>query len=453
MKNRALRNEFLHYVILNVCGMIGLSCYILADTFFVANGLGADGLTALNLAIPVYSFVHGSGLMLGMGGAIRYSVLKSHGEDGGSANRQEGAQTDLVFTNTVCLAALIALICLAAGLLLPGQLASALGARGAVHGMTTIYLRVILLFSPAFLLNDVLICFVRNDGNPRLSMAAMLAGSMANIVMDYIFIFPLGMGIFGAVLATGFAPVIGMCVLSGHWFSGKVGFHLVRGRKMFKYTINIESLGIPSLVTEVASGIVMIVFNFLILNLNGNTGVAAYGIIANLSLVVTAIYTGIAQGMQPVLSRSYGYGNRKEVKQVLRYAMSVMLLISAAVYLAFLLWADPITGAFNREGDPVLAQIATAGLRLYFIAIPFAGGNIVLAAYFTSIERALPAQVISLSRGFFVILPAAGLMAYAFGLTGVWLSWPLAEGLVAVMGAALYAGKRVAAFDKRDSVG
>ena len=78
MKKLESLQEFFRYTSLNVLGMIGLSCYILADTFFVSKGLGTDGLTALNLAIPIYSFIHGSGLMIGMGGGTKYSILKLH---------------------------------------------------------------------------------------------------------------------------------------------------------------------------------------------------------------------------------------------------------------------------------------------------------------------------------------------------------------------------------------
>ena len=149
--------EFLKYSALNVLGMLGLSCYILADTFFVAKGLLADGLAALNLAIPVYSFIHGTGLMLGMGGATRYSVLKSQRKDG---------EADKIFTNALFLSAAFAVLFVLTGIFLSEPLTAALGANAGIFEMTNTYLKVLLLFSPAFLLNDVLICFVRNDGNP-----------------------------------------------------------------------------------------------------------------------------------------------------------------------------------------------------------------------------------------------------------------------------------------------
>ncbi len=421
--------EFARYTSLNVLGMIALSCYILADTFFVSLGLGADGLTALNLAIPVYSFIHGSGLMIGMGGGTRYSILKSQG------NHQEA---DRVFTNVLYLAAVLAALFVAAGLLFAGDLVRLFGGTGAVFTMCRTYLRVILLFAPAFLMNNVLLCFVRNDGAPQLAMAAMIGGSLSNVVLDWVFIFPWGMGIFGAVFATGLAPIISMGILSPHFFRKKNQFRPVPCKPQLRRTARILSSGVPSLVTEVSSGIVIIAFNGLIMGLEGNTGVAAYGVIANLSLVVIAIYTGIAQGIQPILSRSYGTGDRAGLTIILRCAMMTQVVVSLLIYGIVAAFAPQIAAVFNSEGSAALQAIAEQGLRLYFIACPFAGCNVVLSMYFTSTERPLPAHIISLLRGFFLILPLAFLLAWLGQMAGIWLAFPLTEFLVAALAASLY---------------
>ena len=429
MKAETLLKEFFRYVILNICGMIGLSCYILADTFFISNGLGANGLTALNLAIPIYSFIHGSGLMFGMGGATKYSIYRGQ-------KKYENA--DKSFSYTICIMSILAVIFVLTGIFFSEKLTKLLGADKEVFHMTKTYLQVILLFSPAFMANDTLICFVRNDGNPKLSMIAMLTGSFSNIILDYIFIFPLNMGIFGAVLATGSAPVISIIVLSKHWFTKQNQFHLVRVNPSFRLTETIISLGIPSFITEMASGIVMIVFNAIILNLQGNIGVAAYGVVANLALVVVSIYTGIAQGVQPILSRVYGYGERDSQKQILKYALKTMMVLSCGIYLLFLLSASPIVSVFNSEQNAQLQQIAVTGLKLYFTAIPFIGFNIIISAYFASTEKALPAQTISLLRGFLIIIPMAFFLSVLLEMTGVWLSYPITECFVTLTGIALY---------------
>lgn len=418
--------EFARYVSLNVMGMLGLSFYIIADTFFVAQGLGTDGLAALNLAIPVYSFIHGTALMLGMGGATRFAIAKG---------QQEVLRANQIFTNTLRMTGVAAALFVLLGLLGSGMITNLLGADQTIYGMTHTYLKVLLIFSPAFLFNEVLLSFVRNDGSPQLAMCGMLVGSLCNIVMDYILIFPVGMGILGAVLATACAPLISMGILSLHWLRRRGGLRMVHcGFFMEELKQNIF-LGLPSLFTELSAGVVMIVFNMLLMRLQGNVGVAAYGVIANLSLVVIAIYTGVAQGSQPLLSRAYGRMEYGRIRRVMGYAIGTILVLSLLIYAVFFLGADPIVSAFNREGDPQMQQMAVEGMHFYFLGIPFAGCNIAIAMYFTSTCEALPAHVISLLRGFILIIPSVFLLSELLEVLGVWLAFPAAELLTCVVGA------------------
>lgn len=433
MKKSSCFREFLKYSSLNVLGMIALSCYILADTFFVSKALGANGLTALNLAIPVYNFINGSGLMIGMGGGTKYAIFKSQGR------MKEASHA---FTNAAALTALIAACFFLLGLFASAPIARMLGADDNVFGMSRTYLQVLLLFAPMFMTNNLMLCFIRNDGAPQLSMAAMITGSLSNVVLDYVFMFPLGMGIFGAVLATGLAPVISILVQSSYLLTKKNQFHLVRCRLSARLSLGIFSSGLPSLITEVSSGIVIIIFNRIILGLEGNTGVAAYGVIANLSLVVIAVYTGISQGIQPILSSNYGKGIRENVQAILRYAVTTVIILSAGVYLCMIFGAEPITEIFNSEKNQILQEIAEAGLKIYFTGCVFAGLNIILSVYFTSTERPLPAQIISVMRGFIVIIPMSFLLSAVAGLPGVWASFPATEFLVSLVGVGLYAVMR-----------
>lgn len=429
MKSKAGLRDFTKYVSLNVFGMIGLSCYILADTFFISKALGANGLTALNLAIPVYSFINGSGLMLGMGGATRFSIAKGQDETE-DANR--------IFTNTIMIALGFAAIFFVLGLFASGGIIRLLGADEAVFEMGKTYLQVILLFAPAFIINNILLCFVRNDGAPQRAMLAMLGGSLFNIVFDYIFMFPLQMGIFGAVLATGIAPVVSISILSPFFFQRKNSFRLTKCKSSLACSNSIISSGVPSLITEVSSGIVTIVFNGIILGLQGNVGVAAYGIIANLSLVVISIYTGIAQGIQPLISKNHGQGNSANVQLILRYALITMATVSAVIYLAVFSLAPQIAGVFNSEHNELLQSIAVRGLKIYFTACAFVGFNIIISVYFTSSENASPAHIISVLRGFLIIIPMAFLLSSIGGILGVWCVFPATEMIVSVIGLALF---------------
>lgn len=433
MKNRELLKQFAKYASLSVLGMIGMSCYILADTFFISKGLGTNGLTALNLAIPVYNVIHGTGLMLGIGGATKYSVYKSRGDD---------RNANAVFTNTVWLGIGFSAVFMLLGGFLSGGLASLLGADDATYALTDIYLKVLLLFSPAFIGNNILMCFVRNDGDPRLAMFATVSGSLTNIVLDYVFIFPCGLGMFGAVLATGVAPVIGIGFSVSHIIRGKNGFRLIAAKPQPKHMRANFTLGFPSFVEQLSSAIVILVFNFIILDLIGNTGVAAYGVVANISLVVLSVFTGIAQGSQPLVSRAHGEGDEKRADALLALALTAAAVFSVLIYIVIAVSARPIAEIFNSEGNPDLGGIAARGLRLYFIAAPFAGFNIVLCSFFAAAERPLPSHIISLMRGLAVIIPAAFLFSALWGLTGVWLSFPAAEALTAAAGVFLYARYR-----------
>ena len=422
MEQRQIRREFLKYTWQNVMGMIGLSCYILADTFFISQGLGPDGLTALNLAIPFYNFIQGFGLMMGMGGATKFALLRGQG-------REDEAQG--VFTQSLILALAASLLFVIPGVFCSSQLSTLLGGSGAVHGMTRIYLRVLLSFSPAFLVNNVCLCFVRNDNAPRLAMTAMLGGSFSNILLDYLFIFPLNMGMFGAILATGLAPVISLAILAPHF--RRRTLRLSRQGLRVKGAGELAALGSPSLIAELSSGLVLLMFNLIILSLAGNLGVAGYGVVANIYLVVLALFTGLSQGIQPLVSAAWGRREERTVRTVYRYALWAAVLLAVAVYVLSVLFAQPIVAVFNREQDPVLQQIAVRGLRLYFTAFFFSGFNVVTAVYFSSMDRPRAGFAVSILRGFVLIVPLALFMSRVWGMDGVWLSAPVTEALTALV--------------------
>lgn len=429
MKNQNVFRDFSKYVSLNILGQVAFSCYTLADTFFVSAKLGANGLTALNLAFPIFCLINGTGLMLGMGGGTRYSIWKS---------RNEENQANRIFTNAIYLVIAFSTLFVFAGTFFSENIVRLLGADNTVFAMTNEYLKVMMLFAPAFLTNNLLQCFVRNDGKPSLSMAAMITGSLSNVVLDYIFIFPMNMGIFGAIFATGLAPVISIIVLSPYFIKRKNNFHFVKSVPYGKYLGEIISSGTSPFLTEVTSGIVMFLFNFIILRISGNVGVAAFGVITVISLVVVSIYTGLSQGIQPIISQSYGMGNWKNVNAILKYAVVTMLFLSAIIYSIVFFGAEALTAVFNSEGNTILADYAIRGLKLYFTSCPFVGCNIVFATFFISTEKPAYAQIISMLRGFIVLIPMAFLLSSLWGMTGIWCAYPATEILVAMVSIIFY---------------
>lgn len=411
-------HQFARYVSFNVLSMLGLSLYVLADTFFIANGVGSHGLTALNLVLPVYSFFNGIGLMLGMGGATRYSVAVGEGD------RQRGST---IFTQVITIGVIAGAVITVIGVLFSDQIVVLLGATEDIAPLASLYIRTILSFSLAFVVNNIFVCFVRNDGAPQLSMVAMLTASMSNILLDFVFVYPLGMGMFGAAFATGLSPVISLCVLSLHRIQKKNRFHFVRGFHNKKEVGRSLAAGLPSFVTEFSSGVVMFLFNMTLLRMAGNTAVAAYGIITNIALVCLALFNGIGQGIQPIVSVYYGAGKEKRGFKIYRYACILALVFGGVFLAAGLLFPHAITAAFNGEQNLALEAMAVRGIRLYFFAFVFMGINIVTASFLACVSKAKAAFAISFSRGIAAVLPAVLLLPLLLGMDGVWIAMPAAE--------------------------
>ena len=420
MQTAVSPGEFRRYAAPGVLGMIGISCYILADTFFVAKGTGSLGLAALNIAIPAYNLMNGLGLMVGVGGATHYSLCRAQGD---------AAEADRTFTHTLLLGLCIALVLVLTGTFGVVPLSRLLGANAETLDMTAVYLRLLLCFAPFFVTNNIMIAFVRNDGEPGRAMAGMIAGSLFNIVFDWVFIFPCGLGMFGAALATGASPLVSLLVLSGHLRRPSRGFHLRRERLRPRLLPRICAPGLSSLVSELASGITLLLINLVLLRIAGNTAVAAYGVIANLALVESAIFTGLSTGVQPLISRSAEADRRR----LLHWTVTTALVISALMYVLVFVFASPITAVFNSEHDPALAACAVPGLRIYFAGFLAACINIIAAAYFSAAGQASRGFIISLVRSIIAIPPVLFALSALLGVTGVWLTFPAVEALACVL--------------------
>ena len=420
MQTAVSPGEFRRYAAPGVLGMIGISCYILADTFFVAKGTGSLGLAALNIAIPAYNLMNGLGLMVGVGGATHYSLCRAQGD---------AAEADCTFTHTLLLGLCIALVFVLTGTFGVVPLSRLLGANAETLDMTAVYLRLLLCFAPFFVTNNIMIAFVRNDGEPGRAMAGMIAGSLFNIVFDWVFIFPCGLGMFGAALATGASPLVSLLVLSGHLRRPSRGFHLRRERLRPRLLPRICAPGLSSLVSELASGITLLLINLVLLRIAGNTAVAAYGVISNLALVESAIFTGLSTGVQPLISRSAEADRRR----LLHWTVTTALVISALMYVLVFVFASPITAVFNSEHDPALAACAVPGLRIYFAGFLAACINIIAAAYFSAAGQASRGFIISLVRSIIAIPPVLFALSALLGVTGVWLTFPAVEALACVL--------------------
>ena len=414
----SVTKQFARYVTQNIFGMLGISCYIIADTFFIAKAAGTDGITVLNLVLPIYNLIFAIGSMIGVGSATRFTILRAQGEE-----RAHG-----YFSNAICFVWMIGILFTLAGVFIPDKIIALMGGDAGIVALGTGYTRIFLLFTPFFMMNYVIMAFVRNDNQPSLAMAGTLAGSFSNILFDYIFMFPLGMGLEGAALATAASPIISILICSAHFFGKKNTVRFRLHAPSIAQLFGACQLGVPAFV-----GVITTVFNFLILGLVGNIGVAAYGVIANFALVAMAIFNGVSQGAQPIVSDCYGKGDVKSVRKIRNLGLATALGIAVVLIGAVYGFTDSLVSLFNSEHSAELAAYAHTGMRLYFIGFLFAGINIVGAGFLSATERARESFVTSVMRGFVCIIGCSLLFAAAFGINGVWLSFPASELLTAIV--------------------
>lgn len=437
---------FARYVILNILSMIGVSCYVLADTFFISRSAGADGITVLNMSLPFYNLIYGVGQMVGIGAAIRYSI------------ERDEVRRSTYFAEALIWVALFGGVFMLTGGINPAAAVRLMGGDPAISALGAPYFRWMFLFAPAFMANYTVLGFVRNDGDPGICMAATISSSLFNILFDYILVFPAGMGFAGAALATGLSPLVSISIASRHFFKKEnhIRFthvqnsssdrfqqagsktenpntHSIPNRKRAGLSLRnlllFCRLGLSSFITEMASAVTTTLFNFLILSITGNIGIAAYGVVANFAIVGTALFNGLAQGSQPLISQYYARDEHESLQQVWRLGITTAVTIAFVLNVLVFLFTDQFVELFNSEGSKALRALAYPGLRIYFLGFIFSGLNIFFASALSAQNQAMPSAVISISRGLVAFSVCAFILSHLFGMTGVFASYAASEAI------------------------
>ena len=419
VKKREIRREYFRYLFPTIIAQVAHSFYCLADVFFVGAGVGPDGLAALNVALPIFTFYTTFSILIGVGAATTISVCQGQGD---------GESVDRVFTQAIAAVLAIGLLISVVGSLYLRQIAYLFGATDKIVGYVTAYLRPINSLAFIYMLSSSLTVIVRSDGNPKLVMLACTSGNVANILLDYLFVMKLGMGIFGAGLATILGPVITVSLLSLHFFLRQNHVKFVKKFLSWHLLVRTVKNGIGSSVLELSAGFVILAFNVVLIRVSGENAVAIFSIISNIAYVGKGVFNGMAQAAQPIISRSYGAGDYGVVRICNRFAMLTALLFSLAVYGVVLLFPGQLVAFFVSTEEAMVSMGASACI-LYFLSFPFVGLNTLLMYYFQSVEHAGSTLLIALCRG--VVLTGLFLLLFAvlWGLTGVWLSLLAAEGL------------------------
>ncbi|CEH35139.1 MATE family efflux transporter [Romboutsia lituseburensis] len=415
--NGKIEKIYYKYLFNSVLGMLSVSFCILVDTMFIGRGIGSEGLAALNICIPIFNIFNGLGLLFGMGGATALSI---------SIGKGEIDESQRVFTQTLVISLFTGIIISIVGVFNKEQIGYLLGADEKTIILVKEYLSGVLFLSFSYILSHTISSFVRNDHNPKLAMIATSTGGILNIILDYLFIFTFGMGMKGAALATSIASLVNVSILCTHFVSKKCNLKFTKFNFSLKRVTRVLANGAPSFIIELSSGIVIFIFNLSLLKMIGEVGVSAYSIIANVALVVAAIFTGIAQAIQPIISINFGADKYDRVEKVKKMALITAFIVGSIFYITGIVFPQTIVRIFTKESGEIVF-ITINAIRYYFIAFLIMGLNIVMGAYYQSKEYTVASNIISLSRGIIFLIIGVLILPRIFGVNGIWLTAVFAE--------------------------
>lgn len=419
-----IKREVGQYIVRNIFASAGLSLYVLVDTVFIAAAGGTLGLAALNISLPVFNLFNALGLLFGIGGSTIYSINKL----------KHPKKVETLFGKLLVFCIILGISFAIIFNIFPRQVLTILGADHQTMGVALNYFRIISLAAPFFMCNYVCVNFIRNDGNPQLTMIATLFATLVVVFFDWLLIFVFNLHMLGAAIATIFSPLTSLTILTFHRKFQARKLKLKFALPDLKTVKRAASLGIPSFLNEMSTGVSIFAFNWVLLKLSGNDAVAAYGVIANIAIVVLSLSNGIALGVQPIASREYGKHNWQNAITAIKLGVKVAFFLACVLYFVLVFFRAPIVSVFNHDHSASLAAIAVKALPLYFISAFFSSQNLVIMLSLAAIERAKMAFILSLLRGYFILLSSVFIFAWLFGINGVWLSVPFTEACVCALG-------------------
>lgn len=397
--------------------MVFMSLYTIIDGICISRFVGTDALSSANIVYPVLSLVIAVGVMLATGGSA--VIAKKLGE-----KREEEARENFSFL--ILVGFLIGIVFMVMGNLFIEPIVRVLGATDRLLPYCLDYLRILLYFAPACILQLLCQTFFVTAGKPMTGLILTISGGIANIVLDYVFMKPLDMGIAGAALATGIGQlipsVIGMC----YFLFVRKNLYLVKpGIQM---TMLKESClnGSSEMVTNLSNAVITFLFNIVMMRFLGEPGVAAITIVLYGQFLFNAMYMGFSMGVAPVISFNYGCKRNDMLQRLFKICISYISVSSIIITAAALLSSPIIVEIFTPIGTDTY-EIAKKGFFLYSINYIFAGMNIFSSSMFTAFSDGKISAVISFVRTFGFIVINILLLPYLIGVNGVWLSVPAAE--------------------------
>ena len=408
---------FFRYLIPSIMGMMVTSIYILADTIIIGKGIGIDAMAALNIVLPLFSIFFGNGLLFGVGGSVLMSISRGRGDN------QTG---NCYFTVSAILNLITCTLYTILFLAYLKPIMIFLGATEVTLPYVLDYAPYVIAGLSVFAFSTFLQTFVRNDGAPKLAMTAVITGGVSNVILDIVFVFPLGMGMSGAAIASVIGSGITVVILLFHFLSKSNGLHFTLKGFSFSFITNIFANGFTSFLVEITSGIVTFVFNIELLKVAGDVGVSMYGVICNTAIIAICLCNGINQAAQPIISTNHGAGLKERIVAVRGLGLKTAFVICAIPALIGLIAPNLFTNIFLKPNEEILAMSPTA-IRIYFIGFFVTGINMFIVGYFQSIVKPGLSLLLCLLRGCVLSIVFVMILAPTLGIVGIWASVPLAE--------------------------
>ncbi len=338
---------------------------------------------------------------------------------------------------SVALTLLVSVLLTAAGMTFCGQIIGMSGGRtlsGAMRDMAVDYLFYYCAFSAPMLMSTCLSVFVRNDGSPALSFVGMCVGAGANIFLDWLFIFPMDMGVIGAAIASGLGQVFSVAVLLSHFVRRQGSLRFRRFHLSGALAVKICKRGVPEAVSQLTTPVTALCYNLMLAKLVGDIGVSTFSVLSFIYSLANAILSGVAQGLQPLWGNCCGKRDTDGMNEYFRWGRRINVILSSAIYGLLLFFTESVIRIFNQ--DPELVQNASTALPLFSLSFIPMALNLIYTAFLYSTKRTLLADAISFSRG--VVLKAAAIFCLPVLLGGdtIWLA-PLAAEMLTLLPARL----------------
>lgn len=416
-------------------GMIFNSALTIIDGIFVGQGVGADGIAAVNIVAPIFMVSTGIGLLFGIGASVVASIHLA---------KENAKAARIVMTQAMIVGFLLTTVIIALSLCFTGPLLSLLGCSLRLEAKAADYLLWLLPGLFFLYLQCVGMMLIRLDGSPRYAMWVQVVAAVVNIGLDWWMIFPLGWGVKGAAIATSIACIVaGSMVLAYFiWFSSTLRFYRLKwSRTSLWLSLRncgyMARIGFATFLTELAMSVMMLSGNYMFMKMLHEEGVAAFAVACYLFPVVFSISNAVAQSAQPIISFNYGANQRGRVGRTLRVSVCTAAVCGVLITLLISAGAPVIASMFLPPSDPAYG-LAVEGLPLFSLcAIAFAL-NIAFIGYYQSIEKAGRAILYTFLRGIGILVPVFLILPEIVGVEGLWLSIPVAEAVTLVAIIAVY---------------